>query len=106
MHWRLNYYLKSSSDGAVKFVLVPDGLDPKGAFGKKWRKIQDKDELEKVLLQQNANKLSASKSSPFVSSLIVNDIGVTGDMEAADAILAGMYKPGMDILQKQDHETI
>ena len=34
-HNRLNYHLKDNSKGTIEYLLVPDGDDPTGPFGKK-----------------------------------------------------------------------
>ena len=35
-HRKMNFYIKKNSKGAIDHLLVPDGTDENGPFGKKW----------------------------------------------------------------------
>ena len=64
-HKKFNHTLKRTSKGAIDFIMIPDGKDPNGPFGKKWKKVMDTEEVENLILQQNETKLMESSISPF-----------------------------------------
>ena len=67
-HKKLNQGIRKSSKGAIDHVLIPDGDDPNGPFGEKWKQITNIKEVEKILLERNENKLKESKMSLFSAS--------------------------------------
>ena len=64
-HKKFNNHLRPKVNGAIDHVMIPIGDDPNGVFGKKWKKITEEEEVEKLLLEQNQNKLRELKYLPL-----------------------------------------
>ena len=89
-HGKLNFHLKDTKKGSIDHVLIPIGEDPKGVFGKKWKKISDEDEVEGIILERNEKKLRESKISPFATTSktsLSQGIGHMGDGSAVEEIV-------------------
>jgi hypothetical protein len=85
--WRTFKLLRSgtSSTGGVSHVLIPEPSET----GQKFKKIQLKQELDSVLLQQNITHFSQAAGTPFTVSPLIDIIGEDGCTEQALRILEG-----------------
>ena len=90
-HCRISYHIKGFQQLSVDYVLIPVGEDANGPFGKKWNRVQDKRELESILLKRNKSKLLESNISPFATGSLFNDIGATGEGDNLENILKDKY---------------
>ena len=83
---KLRWYIKPTSKGGVNTLLIPD-TDADGITT--WKTISDKDEIFRLLVERNTEKLSMSNKSPFATGPIADSIGPYGDNEIVDKILDG-----------------
>ena len=108
-HEKLGRQIKPTERGAIKYILIPDGDNPDGPFGKSWKKITDSEEVEKLLLQRNENKLQESSASPFsttTTTTLSQNIGHIGDQNIIEDILNNEYCIGEDIKTRRDSREI
>ena len=101
-HRRISYHLKGSQKSSVDYILIPVGEDPRGPFGKKWQRVQNKSDLETRLLQRNQEKLQESCISPFARGNLFQDIGLAGEGDGLENILRGEYVLDPKVQQRHD----
>ena len=72
-----------------------------------WRKIEDKHEMEQVLLHRNKQRFLDSIISPFATQPILNKMGLVGNSQGGEKMLNGTYSmdqeyqdPNKDILHR------
>ena len=109
VHTKLNFHMKQSSKGAIDHLLIPDGEDKHGPFGKRWKKVTNTEEVEKLLLHRNEKKLKESRTSPFAipsKTTLSKDLGHLGDTKTIQQILENEYIIGEDILQRHDSKEL
>ena len=87
---KLRWYIKPTSKGGVNTLLIPD-TDANGITT--WKTISDKDEIFRLLVERNTEKLCMSNKSPFAAGPIADAIGPYGDNVIVDKILDGTITP-------------
>ena len=95
---KLRWHIKPNSKTGVNTLLVPD-IDEHGTTT--WKTISDKDEIFRLLVERNTEKLCMSNKSPFATGPIADAIGPYGDNDIVDNILDGTITPeslGLDPL--------
>ena len=82
----LRWYIKPQAQGAVQTLLVPHTHEDGSSS---WETITDPDEVHRLLIERNTQKLSMSNKSPFAIGPMADAIGPYGDNGIVDNILDG-----------------
>ena len=55
------------------------------------KEVVDKKNMEEAIITENKSRFLQSKNSPFLTSPLLDEVGILGNLPAADQILQGQY---------------
>lgn len=83
---KLRWYTIPNSNNGVNTLLIPETNDNRITT---WKTVSDKDEVVRLLVERNTEKLCMFNKSPFATGPIADAIGPYGDTNILDKILDG-----------------
>ena len=95
MHRSIKHYTKKKQSSGIKFNEIP--LDnsipwnsiPPSLPSDQWQKVDNPEEIEKVLTSRNRSNLSQSEGTPFIVAPLKDILGPDSFIPFGNALLTG-----------------